>query len=392
MLIVGAGAAGLFCARAAAQSGLDVILLERGAAPGRKLGISGGGRANFTNRHMGPQHYLCHGRQDFCVPALQAFTPDMILRQMRQWRLPVEERSHGQIFLTVPARQLVQALANDCRRFGCRLYCHSMVKHISRKGNVFEVTGNDMHWRARAVVLAMGSPAWPQAGGSGAGFRLAQSLGLSIIRPRPALTPLLLEEDAAAFTALAGISLPVTVSLTYNGDIRVWEDDLLFTHEGLSGPAALKASLFWQEGTPLTVDFLPGLDFAAMLDAPDAGRQSARSLLGRHMPQRLADLLLPQTTARRKLAELSRKERIGIVTAVSRHEIIPAGRAGLKKAEVCAGGVNTDEIEAQNMQSRLMPGLYVIGEMLDVTGLLGGYNLHWAWASAMAAARNLATV
>ncbi len=394
VLIIGGGASGLFCARTAAQAGLSVIVLERTASPGRKLSISGGGKANFSNRQITPQDYLCHGDPNFCQPALATYTPAMILEEMRQWHLPVEERSHGQLFLTVPARRLTQILMADCRKLGCHIHCNNAVDGIRQKHGSFEVCSGDVRWQARSVVLACGSPAWPQAGGSGAGYRLAQSLGHELVPPRPALTPLYLaaSSDGMGFAALAGISLPVRISLEAGSGLdRGWEDDLLFTHDGISGPASLKASLFWQEGMAVLLDFLPQQQVAALLDSPDAGRHTARSLLARLLPQRLVDCLLPEAVARRKLAELSRKQRTIIADAVHRCRIVPQGRGGLKKAEVCAGGVNTDAIEPATMQSRLIPGLYVIGELLDVTGLLGGYNLHWAWASAWAAARHLAS-
>lgn len=391
LLVVGAGASGLFCAREVARSGLDVLVLERSPAPGRKLAISGGGKANFTNRHISPQDYLCHHDAHFCIPALKAFSPDMMLRQVQQWHLPVEERSHGQMFLSVTARSMVQCLVSDYRRFGGRLFCNSPVECITPKGELIEVRSGRRLYLARRVLLAMGSPAWPQIGGSGSGYRLAQSLGHKVIPPRPALTPLLLgqNETDMAFRALSGISLPVRISVCIDSEIRSWEDDLLFTHDGLSGPAVLKASLFWQEGTILELDLLPDMELRAMLDANEAGRQTPRGLLARLLPQRLVDILLPQDLARRKLAELSRKQRDAIQQAVSCCQLVPIGRAGLKKAEVCAGGVCVSEVDPRTMESLLVPNIWLAGEMLDVTGLLGGYNLHWAWASGMAVARGV---
>lgn len=386
VLIIGAGAAGLMCAREAAAAGLSVAVLERGPVPGRKLAVSGGGKANFTNREVDAGHYRCDGMSgsDFCAPALKAFTPERMLRLVRAWRLPFEERDHGQMFLTASAQRLVGALKNDCLTAGCRIVCNANVTEARLLPDGFAAGTEHGVWRGAALVLAMGSPAWPQAGGCGAGYKLAAALGHGIIPPRPVLAPLRLNA-ASSLLGLTGISLPVRVSV----DARQWEDDLLFTHEGLSGPAALKASLFWKQGTPLTLDFLPGEDLAAMLDAPQAGRQTPRAMLARHLPQRLVDALLPQETARRKAAELSRAARQSIVDAVRRHTETPTGVAGLQKAEACAGGVNTDEIDPNDMRSRLCPNLFIVGELLDVTGLLGGYNLHWAWASGSAAARAL---
>lgn len=386
VLILGAGAAGLMCARQAAANGLSVILLERGPVPGRKLAVSGGGKANFTNRTVSPRDYRCEGSKGnaFCAPALKAFTPEHMLRLVDGWNLPFEERSQGQLFLTVSAQRLVRALMDDCRKHGCHIACGNTVTEVQAQPEGFSVQTEGATWRGKALVLALGSPAWPQAGGSGAGFRLAEELGHSIIPPRPALAPLKLA-DSSPLLSLTGISLPVSVTLGQHQ----WQDDLLFTHDGLSGPAALKASLYWNQGAALSLNFLPAQDVAALLDAPQTGKQTPRALLARYLPQRLVDALLPQEWARRKAAELSRGARQAIVEAVQKHCITPAATAGLKKAEACSGGVNTDEVDPKTMRSRVRENLFVVGELLDVTGLLGGYNLHWAWASGMVAAREL---
>ena len=386
VLILGAGAAGLMCAREAAARGLRVALLERGPVPGRKLAVSGGGKANFTNRSVSPQDYRCDGSRGnaFCAPALKGFTPEQMLRLVEEWNLPFEERTHGRLFLTVSAQRLVRALADDCRKQGCVIACGTTVTAIEARADGFSVQTDGGTWRGKAVVLALGSPAWPQAGGGGAGYRLAEELGHGIVPPRAALAPLRLGADSPLL-GLTGVSLPVGLTLGQHH----WQDDLLFTHEGLSGPAALKASLYWAEGTAITLNFLPQQDVAALMDAPQAGKQTPRALLARLLPQRLVDALLPEETARRKIAELSRAARVAIFEAVQGRTVRPLATAGLKKAEACSGGVNTDEVDPKTMCSLLQKNLFVVGELLDVTGLLGGYNLHWAWASGMAAAREL---
>ncbi len=386
VLILGAGASGLICAREAAARGLRVILLDRAAAPGRKLAVSGGGRSNFSNREVTPRDYCC-GQPDFCGPALAGFTPADMLTLIRAWGLPFEEREHGQLFLRVPAQRLVEALSRDCRQRGCRIVCRVPIHAVWRSDQGFRVQAGNALWQSKALVLALGSPAWPQIGGSGQGYRLAQSLGHTIIPPRPALTPLLLP-PSEPLRNLAGISLPVRISLPARaGEGRFWRDELLFTHEGLCGPAALKASLFLQRNEPVQLDFLPGQNLSTLLDAPSAGRQTPRALLGRLLPQRLADAVLPAHSARRKIAELSRAARREIQIHVQARTVLPTGTAGLKKAEVCAGGVDTREINPHGMASLRCAHLHSIGELLDVTGQLGGYNLHWAWASGVAAGR-----
>lgn len=434
VLVAGAGPAGLMCAREAAGRGLRVLVLEQAAQPGRKLLVSGGGKANFTNRRVLPLHYRC-GDPAFCAPALKAFSPAVMERLVAAWGLPMEEREHGQLFLTVPARNLLHCLMEDVRARGGEVRTRCAVQALRRTADGFCVETDGGPCLARAVVLAAGSPAWPQAGGSPAGFRLAQACGHTLIPPFPALTPFLLPPDAlpgpvggaprptepplssarrglppAARSAgktmrpaissaedaprtLAGISLPVRISLP-EADLPpalardpVWQDDLLFTHEGLSGPAALKASLFWEPGMSVEVDFLPGTSFRALLDDPQGGGRTPSSLLRRMLPQRLAEALLPPELARRRAAELSRKAREELCAAVHARRFQPSGVADFRKAEVCGGGVDVREVDPRRLESRLLPGLFLTGELLDVTGLLGGYNLHWAWASGVAAGR-----
>lgn len=381
--ILGAGAAGLMCARAAAARGLSVILLDQAAAPGGKIPISGGGRANVTNLHMGPAFYF--GNQpEFCAYALDRLAPQDVIRMVQAYGISWEERTHGQIFCREPARKLAGCLAEDCARLGCMLLPRRTVRRVMPESGGFRIETGGGTVRARQCVLALGSPAWPQAGGTDAGWRLARALGHAVIPARPVLTPLLMPPDWP-LRSLAGISLPVRI--TSGG--QSFEDDLLFTHHGISGPASLKASALWRPGGTVEIDFLPGTARGALLDAPGSGRLLARTLLSRVMPQRLADALLPEDCARRRTAELSRAMRDRLERAVHACVLRPCGAGGLKKAEACAGGVDTRELNPWSMESLLVPGLYVIGEMVDITGQLGGYNLHWAWASGLVAGESI---
>ncbi len=395
VMILGAGASGLFCAREAARRGLRVLLLEGGERPGLKLCLSGGGRANFTNLDVAPRHYRC-ARPRFCLPALKGFAPrDMLELIVVEWRLPYEEREHGQLFLTVPARRLRDALLEDCRAAGCRLVCHAPVSRAWREGDGFCVAAGDGLWKARGLVVALGGPAWPQAGATDAALRLAESFGHAVVPPRPALAPLRMPSGwpsaDTGCAALAGVSLPVRVDLPRSGLTRdAWTDSLLFTHDGVSGPAALKASLFWNEGEALRLNFAPDADVEALIDAPENGRTQALTVIRRLMPQRLADALTPPGPGRRKCAELSRAHRRQIADAIQRNLVVPAALADFSRAEAAAGGVDVAHVRPKTMESALVPHLWFIGEALDVTGLLGGYNLHWAWASAAAAARHMA--
>ena len=392
VLIAGAGPAGLTCAYEAASRGLHVLLLDGGDKPARKLAISGGGKANFSNLSVTPADYLCRSDPDFCKVALNAMPPNEILRRMQKWKLPVEEREQGRLFLSVPAMRLVAELEKACAAHGCQLVRQSKVQAVRRENDGFAVDCGKSIWRARSVVLALGSPASPKAGGSHAGWRIAAALGHSVAPARAALTPFKLSGDTkleSSLLAISGISLPARLTLpeAVDGTRRSFTDYLLFTHTGLSGPLILSASLFWRNGQTIELDLLPDLSLEAMLDANE--KRSPRTLLREHLPQRLIDAVLPAELAQRKTAELSRQARRQINTSVHALKITPAGLEGFDKAEVCSGGVDTAEIDPARMESRLVPNLHIIGELLDVTGRLGGYNLHWAWASGSMAGRAL---
>ncbi len=386
VLILGAGASGLMCAAALAARGLSTALVDRARSPGRKLALCGGGRANFTNRHMDTGAYVT-GRPDFVEAVLSAVTCADILRVVEGLGLPWEEREGGRIFLGTPAPELVRALARRCRRGGASLFLEERFgpESLSFPGQEARLeTASGLVCRARNLVLALGSPACPASGATGLGYALARSLGHGLVKPRAALTPLLLPPDSG-FPALSGMSLPVRIGC---GDWET-EDDLLFTRTGLSGPAALKASLRWQEGLEIVLDFLPKGPALPFSDEA-AGAKTPRQALAGRLPQRLADLLTEGAGARRHCAELSRGEREALTGRVHSFRLVPAGLAGLRHAEVCLGGVDCAEVEPLTFRSRKNPLVRIIGEMLDVTGELGGFNLHWAFASALLAARALA--
>lgn len=389
LIVVGAGAAGLFCAREAALRGLRVLVLEGGDEPGRKLCLAGGGKANFSNLDIASKHY-CSDFPKAIEPALRTFTPQHALQLMAQWRLPVEERRHGQLFLLCSAKALRDALVRDCRDAGCRIVCHSPVSRVWTENENYNVAAGDGLWTAKGLAIAAGSPARPQCGANDSGFSFARAFGHAIVSPRPALTPLIMPDNwpaqGTSCADLAGICLPVRISLPGNID-HAWEDDLLFTHDGISGPATLKASLFWKSGEDIYIDFAPHVQFESILDAP--GKLLVRTAARRLGPQRLMDALMPAELADRKCAELSRSQRRTLAAAVHKHRCQPMRVAGMKRAEVCAGGVSMAEIHPRTLESTLQPRLWFMGEVLDVTGLLGGYNLHWAWASGLVAARSM---
>lgn len=391
VIILGAGASGLSCALRCTELGLSVCVIDRERTPARKLAICGGGRANFTNSSLTPDCYLC-GTPDFVDPVLDAFSTMGMTRFMDSLGLPWEKREGGRYFLATSARDLVSALIRGCRRgrFALRTGLNVPAGGVRVSDGSVALTAKDgTSIKGRHLVLALGSPACPAVGATGFGYALAQALGHHVITPEAALTPFILPEDST-LSGLQGVSLPV--ELTVGGETkRTFRDDLLFTHEGLSGPAALKASLFWHRDEPITIDFFAGQDPGPIFSDERCGRGTPRSILSKRLPQSLVDSLLPAELPDRRCAEIAKAEREKILQNLRKYTLVPSGTAGLRYAEVCRGGVDTSEVVPMTFFSRVVPGLSIVGELLDVTGLLGGYNLHWAVASGRLAAIALRT-
>jgi predicted Rossmann fold flavoprotein len=406
-LILGAGASGLMCAWRAARRGRTVLLADHAAKVGRKLAISGGGKGNVTNRLLSPDDYEGEN-PGFQRSALARFSPEGLVDMLRDAGIALEEREHGQLFCKGSAREVARFLLDRCRASGCRLALNERVLDLAPgfgpKGDrLFRLrTSRGEHW-GRAAVIALGGPAWPQVGATGTALELARRLGHRVIPPRPALCGLAMPEDWP-LRGLEGISLPVDIALDVEAYGKAPRREnfaaarglsLLFTHTGVSGPAALQASLYWRKGAELRINFWPGPAqeatpaLAALLDAPTSGKLLCRTLLKRRFPDRLAEALIPPELGDRKCASLSRAARTLLCARVHDHRVTPLRGEGFAKAEVCAGGVDTAELSSQSMESRLVPGLYICGEALDVTGRLGGCNLHWAFASGHAAGEAL---
>ena len=377
VIILGAGAAGLMCAAHLVDLGLSVCVLDRSRTPARKLALAGGGHANFSNRNISPSHYVC-GQEGFVAPVLEKMGTNAMVRTMELLGMGYEEREKGKLFLTGTGADLARALLARCRKgdFTLLLGEHLREDCVRPEAERIMVRSQGARLAARHVVLALGSPACPASGATGLGYAMAQHLGHSVITPRAALTPLTLPETSP-WLALSGVSLPVKLTVC---DTTI-SDDMLFTRTGLSGPAILKASLYWKEGEALEIDLLP--HELQGLFGDENGKRTPRSVLSRLMPQRLADLVLPESLANRRCAELSREMREELEERVHALKILPSSRAGLRQAEVCMGGVDCAEIEPVTFASKLENRVSIIGEMLDVTGHLGGYNLHWAFASAL---------
>lgn len=392
-VIIGAGAAGLFCAGIAGQLGQKVLLIDHAAKVAEKIRISGGGRSNFTNRDAGPANFLSDNPH-FCRSALARYTPQDFIALVQRHRIPFHEKHKGQLFCDDSSEDLIAMLLRECEQGRVQRWQPCEVQAVRHGVRGFELDTSGGPVQAPRLVVATGGLSIPKIGATDFGHRLARQFGHRLVEPRPALVPLTFTSEAfAPYAALAGLSLEVRIAAGAGKARTEFLEDLLFTHRGLSGPAVLQISSFWRPGQPLQLDLAPQLDLAAHLRAAKAGsRKQLGNELHGLLPARLLDTWLaavPQL-ATRPIAEVKDKDLDGLAQRLHRWELLPAGTEGYRKAEVTAGGVDTRELGSQDMQSRHVPGLYFIGEVVDVTGWLGGYNFQWAWASAAACARALA--
>jgi predicted Rossmann fold flavoprotein len=391
-VIIGAGAAGLHCAAIAGQRGIRVLLIDHAAEVGEKIRISGGGRCNFTNRETTPNNFLS-ANPDFCRSALARYTARDFIELVERHAIAWHEKHKGQLFCDDSSQQIIEMLLAECavgqveRWQPCTVAALRTCERGLERG--FELDTDRGPVAAAQVVVATGGLSIPKIGASDFGYRVARQFGHAIIETRPGLVPLTFDAASwAPFAELAGLSLEVSVS---TGKSEFLED-LLFTHRGLSGPAVLQISSFWRAGDALRIDLTPQHELERELIAAKQGaRRKLGALLAEWMPRRLADtwLALHGAAADAVLAELRDRDLAALAQHLQRWTVTPSGSEGYRKAEVTAGGVDTRELSSQSMQSRSVAGLYFIGEVVDVTGWLGGYNFQWAWASAAACARAL---
>ncbi|MFP5227537.1 MAG: NAD(P)/FAD-dependent oxidoreductase [Acidobacteriota bacterium] len=381
VVVLGGGAAGLMCAIEAGKRGRRVLLLEHADRVGKKILISGGGRCNFTNLHCRPENFLS-ANPHFAKSALARYTPGDFIRLVESYGIAYHEKTLGQLFCDESAKQIVAMLLSECAQVGVRVAVGARVRGIEREEAEFVVRLEDSVVRARALVIATGGLSIPKMGATGFGYDVARQFGVAIREPRPALVPLVLGgAELAKFAELTGVSAEVVASVGK----RRFREKLLFTHRGLSGPAVLQISSYWNGTEAVRVDWAPEQEIFGELRASSAGRSgaAARAALRAKLPARLADRLLevaaPASWTNPALSELERR--------LHAWAFAPAGTEGYEKAEVTAGGVDTDALSAQTMECRDVPGLYFIGEVVDVTGQLGGFNFQWAWASGAAAGR-----
>ncbi len=382
VIILGAGAAGLMCAAKAGERGRRVTVLEQAEQPGKKILISGGGRCNFTNIGTRADRFLSKNPH-FAKSALGRFTPQDFIDLVDRHGIAWHEKTLGQLFCDGSARQIVDLLLSACAAGSVSIETGARFTDIAHRDGQFHVTAGGKLHSAPALVIATGGPSIPKMGASGVAYDVARQFGLKVVEPRPALVPLTLGGDDVLFRDLSGVAAPTRVR---HGK-TVFEEASLFTHRGLSGPAILQISSYWRHGEAIGIDFLPGVDVAALLTTSKRHkpRATVRSVLNDHLPARLASALADRLALPGNLADTQDRALNDAARRLSDWPFHPNGTEGFAKAEVTLGGIDTAELSSQTMQSRRMPGLFAIGEAVDVTGWLGGYNFQWAWASGVAA-------
>lgn len=381
-LVLGAGAAGLMCAIEAGKRGRRVAVLERAERSGKKILISGGGRCNFTNIHCTPENFIC-SNPHFAKSALARYTPEDFIGLVEKHRIPYHEKTLGQLFCDRSAQEILGMLESECADAGVEICTKVAVQEVTRNDE-FVVRSNDREFRAPVLVVATGGLSIPKMGATDFGYAVARQFGLAICETRPGLVAVTFNsEDSGHYADLAGVSAEVIAS----HDGQSFREKMLITHRGLSGPAILQISSYWKNPQPIALDLVPGREVTAALLQPNSPRTVAawRAELQKFLPNRLAnrwvDTHTPTVWTNLALRELELQ--------IHEWDVHPTGTEGYAKAEVTVGGVDTDELSAKTMESRKVPGLYFIGEVVDVTGHLGGFNFQWAWASGAAAGRAL---
>ncbi len=382
VIIVGAGAAGLMCGAAAGRRGRKVLLLDHAKKAGEKIRISGGGRCNFTNIHCGPKNFISENPH-FCKSALSRYTPQDFIDLVNRYGIAWHEKTKGQLFCDGRSQEIIDMLLAECEAVGNEFWLGAEVLDIRRYEDGFVVTTNRQSLNAASVVIACGGPSIPKMGASGYGYKIAEQFGLSIVDPVPALVPFTFTDGLKEpIKALSGVSVNSRVAHKKTS----FDEALLFTHRGLSGPAILQISSYWSPGDAITVNLAPELDvFEALRSArTQSPKQHPKTLLAKHLPQRLVDFILEPFPFER-LADMSDKALKNIALQINEWYVRPAGTEGFRTAEVTRGGVATKHLSSKTMEAKEVPGLYFIGEVVDVTGHLGGHNFQWAWASGQAA-------
>jgi len=386
--VIGAGAAGMMCAAVAGQRGKRVVLIDHAEKLAEKIRISGGGRCNFTNLESGPQHFLSQNPH-FCKSALSRYTPQDFIGLVKRYQIAFHEKHKGQLFCDRSAEDIITMLKAECEVGQVHWRMPVSVQAVGKSGEAYRIATSAGEITASQLVIASGGLSIPKIGATDFAFRIARQFGIKLIEPRPALVPLTFDEAAwTRFVPLAGIALEVDIETGEKKSGGRFREDLLFTHRGLSGPAVLQISSFWQHGQALRVNLLPLQDVAqALLDAKNTVKKNLVNYLSQYLPARLAEgwLLANDLKPDARLADMQDKQLRRLGESLNGWTVTPNGSEGFRKAEVTVGGVDTRALSQQSMMVNAVPGLYFIGEAVDVTGWLGGYNFQWAWASGVAA-------
>ncbi|MFA6015352.1 MAG: NAD(P)/FAD-dependent oxidoreductase [Gallionellaceae bacterium] len=383
VLIVGAGAAGLMCASEAAKRGRSVLLLDHSSKLAEKIRISGGGRCNFTNLNIKPENYLSQNPH-FCRSALARYTPQNFINLLNKHGLAYEEKAPGQLFCGQGAEAIIGMLKDECATAGVKILLSCEVVSIQKSADSFSVYTSRGNFLARSLVIASGGLSIPKIGATPFGYKLAEQFGIPVTKLHAGLVPLSFHPDEwSEFSGLAGISLQAEVSFSR----QVFRENILFTHRGLSGPAILQISSYWEPGQPLHINLLPDLDLQQLFIEQRSSRQLLDNFLAQYFPKRFAEIWCARFAENKPLNQYSEKALSAFAAQLHDWQITPTGTLGYAKAEVTCGGVDTQALSSKTMQVNEVPGLFFIGEVLDVTGQLGGYNFHWAWASGYAASQ-----
>jgi len=386
VIVIGAGAAGMMCAAVAGQRGRRVALLDHAKSPGEKIRISGGGRCNFTNRHATPKQFIS-ANPHFCISALSRYTQHDFIALIERYGIAYHEKTLGQLFCDGSSQQVIDLLLSEMRLGGVDLRLRAMAERIEKTSDGFALHlsgGEEM--QCRALVIATGGKSIPKMGASDFGYRIAAQFGLDVVPTRPALVPLTFDDALLKrLNALSGVAVQAHV----RHGRTAFEEALLFTHRGLSGPAILQISSYWREGDAIAVSLLPGQDAFALLRTArgEHGKQEPQTFLSSLLPRRLAKDIVEAQGCTGNLADLSDANLRALADAINDWRVVPSGSEGYRTAEVTAGGVDTKGLNSTTMEAKAVPGLYFIGEVVDVTGWLGGYNFQWAWSSGWCAGK-----